>query len=159
MEKNKDKSKDLAILKLETTTSINPLSIGDSESLKRGDEVVAIGSPLGLLNTASNGIISGFYQDGEINAIQTTAPISLGSSGGALLNKKGELIGITYSGFNEGQNLGFAIPSNEVKDLYGSIEAPITFQSFYRKIPHEVDLQDFLHNCKAYSSTTLISSG
>lgn len=113
-----DEEKDLALMKLSAPTSITPFSFGDSENLKRGDEVIAIGSPLGLLNTVSTGIVSGFSENGEYRDIQITAPISHGSSGGALLNNNGELIGITYSLMADGQNLNFAIPAYEVEELY-----------------------------------------
>ena len=77
--------------------------------LVRGQKVVAIGSPEGLFNTVSDGIISGFRNINGINMIQFTAPISCGSSGGAVMNMFGEVIGISTSGFDEGQNINFAV--------------------------------------------------
>ena len=137
--------KDLALLKLENPTNITPLEIETSLAPQRGDEVIAIGSPLGLLNTVSNGIISGFFEDGEINAIQTTAAISAGSSGGALINKDGKLIGITYSGMQNGQNLNFAIPAEEILSLSeNSINR--TLHDFYFLIEHQLDLDYILNN-------------
>ena len=89
------------------------MTTGDSDAAQIGEAVVAIGSPLGLQNTVSTGIISA-RRDGYL---QTTAPISHGSSGGALFNMTGQVIGITSAGMEEGANLGFAIPINEVKSL------------------------------------------
>ena len=118
-----DEGADLAILQLDAPTSITPCTIGDSENLKRGDETIAIGSPLGLLNTVSTGIVSGFVQDGDLMDIQTTAPISHGSSGGALLNKNGDLIGITFAISEGGENIGYAIPAYEVQSLWDEYQA------------------------------------
>ena len=118
-----DEGADLAILQLDAPTSITPFTIGDSENLKRGNETIAIGSPLGLLNTVSTGIVSGFVQDGDLMDIQTTAPISHGSSGGALLNKNGDLIGITFAISEGGENIGYAIPAYEVQSLWDEYQA------------------------------------
>lgn len=79
------------------------------ETLVRGQKVVAIGSPLGLFNSVSDGIISGFRDIDGHSMIQFTAPTSHGSSGGALLNLYGELIGILTAGFDNGQNLNLAV--------------------------------------------------
>lgn len=107
-----DVVKDLAVLKI-NKTGLAPVTLGDSDALVVGEKVVAIGSPYGYSNTVSEGIISAI-RDKEL---QTTAPISHGSSGGALFNTKGELVGITYAGVDVAQNLGFAIPVNMVKTL------------------------------------------
>lgn len=102
-------SKDLDIALLEVpNTDLVPLEMELKEKVEIGDDVIAIGSPLGLKNTVSDGIISGINSN-YYDQIQTTAPISPGSSGGVLLNKEGEIIGITYAGIQEGQNLNFAI--------------------------------------------------
>ena len=90
------------------------------DQLKRGQAVLAIGSPKGLPGTVSDGIISAFpkFQGEDIRFIQITAPISHGSSGGCLLNEKLKVIGVTSAGVDEGQNLGFAIPVSIVEQLY-----------------------------------------
>lgn len=75
----------------------------------RGQKVVAIGSPLGLFNSVSDGIISGFRQLERVSMIQFTAPVSHGSSGGALLDLYGELIGLITAGYDDGQNLNLAV--------------------------------------------------
>jgi S1-C subfamily serine protease len=111
-----DERRDIAILKvkgLKLPTSM----LGDSDVVKVGEKVVAIGNPLGLEKTVSEGIISSIRNMEGVNVLQTTAPISHGSSGGALFNSKGEIVGITFAGFEQGQNLNFAIPINYAKPL------------------------------------------
>ena len=132
-----DEAKDIAILQLDRSTGIKQLQIGDSTVLKRGDKVIAIGSPMGLINTVSEGIISGFAEDGDIEAIQTTAPISSGSSGGALLNEKGELVGITYAIYKEGQNIGFAIPTYEIQNVWNTGKVDVDIKDFYNLHEHQ----------------------
>jgi len=96
---------------------IQAAKLGDSSNLKLGQKVVAIGSPKGLKNTVSEGIISGFRNIDGYDFIQTTAPISPGSSGGGLYNMQGELIGITSLKQVDGESLNFAIPINDVKRI------------------------------------------
>lgn len=103
---------DLALLKIERST--DPLLINPHEKLVRGQKIVAIGSPLGLFNTISDGIISGFREFEDMEVLQITAPISPGSSGGALLDMYGNLIGITTAGF-EGQNLNLAVGTKYIR--------------------------------------------
>ncbi len=98
---------DLAIIKVEKLC--RPLPIYSGNALVRGQKVVAIGSPLGLFNSVSDGIISAFRQMNEVDMIQFTAPISQGSSGGALLDMYGRVIGISTAGMDEGQNLNLAV--------------------------------------------------
>ena len=99
---------DLAILRIDKMLNPIPLYKGD-KPLVRGQKVVAIGSPLGLFNSVSDGIISGFRTIGDVDMIQFTAPISSGSSGGAVLNMQGEIIGISTAGFDSGQNINLAV--------------------------------------------------
>lgn len=101
-------SLDLAIIRIGRKLKPIPLYKGE-EPLARGQKVVAIGSPLGLFNSVSDGIISGFRKIGDVDMIQFTAPISHGSSGGALLNMSGEIIGISTAGMDGGQNLNLAV--------------------------------------------------
>lgn len=99
---------DLAILRIDR--KLNPLPIYQGKKpLVRGQKVVAIGSPLGLFNSVSDGIISGFRKIDEVDMIQFTAPTSHGSSGGALLNLYGEVIGISTAGFDNAQNINLAV--------------------------------------------------
>ena len=91
-----DKDADIAILGLQYPSSLlEPLPLWAEENPKRGMPVVAIGSPVGWLNTVSMGHISGVFYDGDTPMLQFTAPISRGSSGGALLNDDGRVIDVT----------------------------------------------------------------
>lgn len=88
----------------------SPIGIDASENVRVGQKVYALGAPHGLQLTFSEGMVSSLRGSGFPQIIQTTAPISPGSSGGALLSSAGELIGITTMQYAEGQNLNFAIP-------------------------------------------------
>ena len=107
-----DDYNDIALIDTDKASEIF-LEIGDSDNIQIGEEIYAIGSPLGLSNTLSNGIISSIRKD----LIQISAPISQGSSGGALIDKYGKVVGITSSGYIEGENLGFAVPVNLFKSM------------------------------------------
>ncbi len=108
-----DKNLDFAVIKT-NATNVPYLNIGDSLDVYSGDEIYTIGNPQGLTNTISNGIVSNPCRDDFNRMIQITAPISPGSSGGALLNSRGEVIGITTATLTSGQNLNFAVPINDV---------------------------------------------
>ena len=99
---------DLAVIRIGRTLKPLPVYQG-GKKLVRGQKVVAIGSPLGLFNSVSDGIISGFRKIDSVDMIQFTAPISHGSSGGAVLNMQGEVIGISTAGIDQGQNLNLAV--------------------------------------------------
>jgi serine protease Do len=120
-----DKASDLALLKV-TAGDLHPIAIGNSENVKVGDVVLAVGNPLGVGQTVTMGIISakgrsttvgdGGYED----FLQTDAPINHGNSGGALVNTKGELVGINSQilSSNDGNiGIGFAIPSNMAQNV------------------------------------------
>lgn len=99
---------DLAIVRIDR--ELDPIPIyKEHQKLVRGQKVIAIGSPLGLFNSVSDGIISGFRKFDDVDMIQFTAPISPGSSGGAVLNMYGEVIGISTAGIDEGQNINLAV--------------------------------------------------
>lgn len=104
---------DLAVIRINRGLDPLPLYRGQKE-LARGQKVVAIGSPLGLFNSVSDGIISGFRKIDSVNMIQFTAPISHGSSGGAVLNMQGQIIGISTAGVNEGQNINLAVNYEDI---------------------------------------------
>ena len=103
---------DLAVLVPKNNIDYTSLVYLESSKteIEKGTQVYAIGSPLGIQNTLSEGIISGRHSTDGINAIQFTASISSGSSGGALLDEKGRVLGITYASYQDGQNLNLAIP-------------------------------------------------
>lgn len=113
-----NKNTDLAIL--ESRHELTPITIGKTKNLKAGDEVVAIGSPEGVLNTVSTGVISNADDSFEI---RITAPISPGSSGGVLLNRKNQVIGITYATYNSetAQNINYAINVDFLNDMYQAL--------------------------------------
>ena len=114
-----DKMADLAILRCNSDLGVKPLRLADSDSAKQGDKIYAVGYPLGVANTMSDGIISSrYYDDYNVDVIQITAAISPGSSGGALFNERGSVIGVTSAYYIDGQNLNIAISSNAVKQLY-----------------------------------------
>lgn len=113
-----DKAHDIAVIKVHGQ-DFSTLILGNSDRLQVGEEVVAIGNPLSLESTVSNGIVSGIRTDEELGGklLQVTTPISPGSSGGPLFNMTGEVVGITTMYLKGGENLNFAIPINDAKTL------------------------------------------
>ena len=115
-----DINHDLAIIQA-TGVTASSLTLGDSNTIEIGQSVYAAGNPQGLTGTFSQGIISGIRPEGnefvEDTILQLTAPVSPGSSGGPVLNSDGEVIGIIFSQFTNGQNLNFAIPVSFLKEL------------------------------------------
>ena len=114
-----DKTYDLALLKV-SIPGVTPLPVGDSHVVQIGESVYVAGNPQGLEGTFSDGIISGRRDKGrKKERLQMTAPISPGSSGGPVLNRKGEVIGVSTSLYNPifGVNLAFAVPSNALTAL------------------------------------------
>jgi len=111
-----DPLRDLAILKIRAIETPS-LKLGNSDKLDVGNEIYTIGAPQGLMNTVSKGIISQLRFIKGTRFIQIDAPISPGSSGGPLLNRDLEVVGVNFAFYKEGQNLNFAIPVNYVKAL------------------------------------------
>ena len=113
-----DKARDLAVIKAHGQT-FPVVTLGNSDRVQVGEEIVAIGSPLSLESTVSSGIVSGIRTIKEEGGkfLQITAPISPGSSGGPLFNMAGEVVGITTLYLKGGENLNFAIPVNDAKVL------------------------------------------
>lgn len=112
-------NKDIALLKIDVPMELKTVKFGNSEKIKVGQKVLAIGNPFGFNGTLTQGIISRI--DYSKNRIQTDAAINPGSSGGPLLNKNGEIIGINQAIYNPDNNIsnigiGFAIPINLIKD-------------------------------------------
>jgi len=114
-----DPDRDLVVLKISAQRS-QVLPLGDSDLLQVGEPVYAVGNPQGLEGTFSQGIVSSIRQVGTDKLVQITAPISPGSSGGPVLDAKGEVIGVSVATFRGGQNLNFAIPSKYLKILVAS---------------------------------------
>ena len=125
----KDSDSDIAVIKIDSSKTLNPIKLGDSSSLLIGDVTFAIGNPFGVGNTVTMGIISALNKDKVginkyENYIQTDASINPGNSGGALVDSRGALIGIntailSKSGGNDG--IGFAIPVDMVKDVVSKL--------------------------------------
>ena len=110
---------DIILLKINTSRKLKTAKLGDSDKIKVGQKVLAIGNPFGFNGTLTQGIISRI--DYSKNRIQTDAAINPGSSGGPLINKNGEIIGINQAIYNPDNNIsnigiGFAIPINLVKE-------------------------------------------
>ena len=143
-----DPERDIAILKTNSTPHILPLAIGSSAGLEKGEKVIAIGSPLGLMNTVSTGVFSGYNTTDTMQEIQFSASISHGSSGGALFNNAGEVSGITSASYSEGQNLNVAVPIQYVVDAKNAPSAAMTIPQFYNTFEHYVDywVGDILKN-------------
>jgi len=123
----RDSKTDLALIKISSLFKDLPtIALGDSDKIKVGDWVLAIGNPFGLGHTVTQGIISatgraigsGPYND----FLQTDAPINPGNSGGPLVNLKGNVIGINTAIIAGGQGLGFAIPSNMAKSIISQLK-------------------------------------
>ena len=119
------KNKDLAIIKISPKTKLQTIKFGDSQNIKVGQKVLAIGNPFGFSGTLTQGIISRI--DYTKNKIQTDAAINPGCSGGPLLNSSGEVIGINQSIYNPDNNIsnigiGFAIPINDAKKFIETVK-------------------------------------
>jgi serine protease Do len=126
-----DKATDLAVIKIETSTPLPTVKLGNSETAEVGDWVEAIGSPFALSQTVTAGIISAKHRTIEPGAsgqfqhfIQTDAAINPGNSGGPLLNMNGEVIGVNTAIYTQSagyQGIGFAMPSNTVVEVYNDL--------------------------------------
>jgi hypothetical protein len=112
-----DDQHDLIVLRIGAKNLI-PLPLGDSAKVKAGERVVAIGNPLGLDYTISDGLVSAVREvTPQLTVLQISAPISPGSSGGPLFNERGEVIGISTLIVTQGQNLNFGMPVNQLKPM------------------------------------------
>ena len=128
-----DQDRDLALLRVEGS-NLPTMPLGDSNQVKVGEEVLLLGAPRGLEETASNGIVSSTrLLESGTKVIQTTAPASPGSSGGPLVSRSGVALGVMSFLVLGGQNLNFAIPINYVRGMLDSLEiahsTPILFES------------------------------
>ena len=151
-----DNNTDIAVLKIISNDKLNPIEIADSQNIKIGDRVLAIGNPYGIGISVSNGIISATgrdYGNPYLQLIQTDAAINPGNSGGALINESGNLVGINSKIFSKTgayQGIGFAIPSNLVVQIvseliqYGKIRT--TWIGNFRVVRVRVNLDDKIVN-------------
>lgn len=138
----RDPISDLAILKV-NKTGLTPVKLGDSDKLKVGQTVIAIGTALGeFRSTVTKGVISGLgrgitagspFEGSEKldNVIQTDTAINPGNSGGPLFNSSGEVIGVNVAVSASGQNIGFALPINIVKESIGNFKSTGQFDRPY----------------------------
>lgn len=113
-----DKTHDLAILQIKAERAFPYLEVINADFIADGDKIYALGSPNGKLNVLSTGVIS--HKQQKVNdqtLIQMTAPIAAGSSGGALLNEQGQVVGVTSSGVKNEKNVGFAVPANRINQV------------------------------------------
>lgn len=121
-----DKKTDVALLRVKPGPYLKPLILGNSDPVRVGESVVAIGNPFGLSHTVTAGIISAknrvIGQGPYDNFLQTDASINPGNSGGPLFSAQGEVIGINAAITATGQGLGFAIPINQAKHLLGDLK-------------------------------------
>ena len=122
-----DTDTDLAVLKIKPDGDLSAATLGDSDKLSLGDDVVVIGNPLGLETSVSKGVVSGLnrqvYDDNSISAIQTDTAINSGNSGGGLFNMYGEVVGVVNMKLinDNAENLGFAITINDAKSVINDL--------------------------------------
>jgi len=151
----RDPKTDIALLKIQPKGTLAAAGLGDSDRLRVGEWVVAVGNPFGLSNTVTAGIVSakgrvigaGPYDD----FIQTDASINPGNSGGPLFNLQGEVVGINTAIIPNGQGIGFAVPVNLVKNLLPQLEAKgevtrgylgVSVQEVTPELAKSLDLKD-----------------
>ena len=150
----RDPVNDLAILKI-NTSNLTPITIGNSSKLKVGQMAIAIGTALGeFRNTVTVGVISGLgrgitagspfegYVERLDNVIQTDAAINPGNSGGPLLNSSGEVIGVNTAVSSEGQNIGFALPINTVKEALDEFNKTGKFSRPFLGVRYKIITRD-----------------
>jgi len=153
--KGKDANTDIALIKIKPDKPLPVVSLGNSDKLRVGEWVFAIGNPFGLDHTVTSGIISakgrmigaGPYD----NFLQTDASINPGNSGGPLFNMSGEVVGINTAIVAQGQGIGFAIPINMAKEILGDLKSKgrvtrgwlgITVQDITEEISANLKLKD-----------------
>ena len=159
-----DETNDLVLLKV-TAYGIKPLPLGNSDDVKIGTTIYVAGNPKGLEGTFSDGIISSRRDRYAKERLQMTAPISPGSSGGPVLNRKGEVIGVSFMTLEGGQNLNFAIPSNYLKKLLNQSrhpeplsqqKQPISAETHFVRGNTEYHLGNY-HGAMAYYTLAILS--
>jgi hypothetical protein len=114
-----DPNVDLAIVRI-AAKDLPVLTLADSEAVRAGDAIVAIGHPLGLEDTVSNGLVSAVRAIDGVTILQISAPIAPGSSGGPIFNENGDVIGVCTAVLLGGQNLNFGLPSKYLRGLLAS---------------------------------------
>lgn len=124
-----DAERDLALVRVDAK-DLGTVALGDSDVVRAGDSVVAIGHPMGLEDTVSNGLVSAVRAVAPaLTVLQISAPIAPGSSGGPLFSDKGEVIGVATAYGTEGQNLNFGVPVSYLKALFDAVR-PVPLAAF-----------------------------
>ena len=163
----KEKSNDLAILKV-SASGIKPLPlVANSDGVKIGAQVYVAGNPKGLEGTFSDSIISSKRGGHANQRLQMTAPISPGSSGGPVINTRGEVIGVSFMTVEGGQNLNFAIPSNYIKTLLSlsnkvrplsSVSSTVSAETYFRRGYMKYESEDYQGAIVAFDSAIRLKS-
>ncbi len=138
---------DLAVLRCDSYLNVEPLTLGNAHLVSQGDNVYAIGYPLGVANTLSDGIVSSVYEDDfGVDVIQITAPISGGSSGGPVVNTDGEVIGVICAYYERAQNLNISISVSELKTLLMTMDEAnaVTLEEYHaEKLSYLVEVMSW----------------
>lgn len=137
-----DDGKDLAIVQV-AGFDLPACELGNSNDLKVGEPVIAIGSPRGLQGTVTAGIISAVRDDlagGGFKVIQTDAAANPGNSGGPLVNTKGQVVGVISAKLKASEGLNFAIPINYVRGMMNSLQPPMTLDAMRIKLSSAVNV-------------------
>ncbi len=159
-----DEANDLALLKI-TASGMRPLALGYSENVRIGDAVYVCGNPKGLEGTFSDGLISSRRGGAAKTRFQMTAPISPGSSGGPVVNARGEVIGVSFMTLEGGQNLNFAIPSKYLRRLLAktgpvkplsSASSGISAETYLIRGNQQVELGDYAAAIALYNLSIII---
>lgn len=155
-----DKDKDIAILKVEDC-HLDLLPLGNTAKLEKGQKVVAIGSPLGYMNTVTTGLFSNFWDMGLYDIIQFSASISPGSSGGALFDHKGKVIGITTAMETQAQDIYHAVTIDDVRNLYENrtSDNELTVEKLYNQSAHSYPVDYILNNPFTFNGKSVTVEG
>ncbi|MBN1331725.1 trypsin-like peptidase domain-containing protein [Candidatus Dojkabacteria bacterium] len=170
----RDQVNDIAIIEVEQSNNLVPLTLGDSDELKVGQQVIAIGNPLGELSgSVTTGVISGLGRSVDITSgsffnsaletfddvIQTDAAINPGNSGGPLLNLKGQVIGINFATVSGADNLSFALPINRIKSRLAELEEYGEFRMPYLGVEYQTRVVFMDNQALSAAQLTRIESG
>jgi len=150
---------DLAIIKINARPDLKPINLGSAKTSQIGEEVIAIGNPLGLefKKSVTKGVISGLNRTLKVedatstvimeNLIQTDASINTGNSGGPLINKVGEVIGINTVKITSAEGIGFAVPVDIIKPILNKLEKNESFEEAYMGIyAYDAEIVPYLNN-------------
>jgi putative serine protease PepD len=158
-----DPAKDIAVVQLRGSGYV-PLELGDSRTVRVGEDVIVIGSPLGLSQVFSAGLVSAVREKGVVEeegdrvdswGIQITAPVSHGSSGSPVMTRDGAVIGVAVGLLAEGQNLNFAVPIDIAKGMLAKLPPGTKPRPFSTSTPARTDLRNALISLAFFSTPFL----